>query len=66
MYIHTFNGRPLVSIGSKNAASDDNTETPIIMPMAEWKLYASNVCVYKEKNVKCPLGLCTGCAQSVH
>ena len=42
---HTFNGRPFVSIGSNRAASDESTATPMKIPIVEWKLYTSNVCV---------------------
>jgi len=48
-YKFTFSGRPLVSIGNNNAASDESVEIPIRIPMAEWKLYASNVCMCRRK-----------------
>ena len=41
----TFRGRPLVSIGSNKAASEDRMETPMKIPIVAWKLYTSNVCV---------------------
>ena len=43
--LRTFRGRPLVSIGSNKAASEDSTETPMKIPIVAWKLYTSNVCV---------------------